>query len=391
MGLPLRFLLFFLVTGALTVAGHVYLYRRLFQDTGVSPGVRRAGLWVMAGLALLMLASRVITRIAPSPFTFAVATSGWIWMGLVTYLLLTMLGLSGARWLWGFLKRRRVAAAQVSEERRQFLARVTAGSALAATATVSSFGVWRVFHEPVLSEVAVQLPGLPRVLDGFTIVQVSDVHVGAIIQRRFMDEMVRRCNALRPDLVAITGDLVDGSVRELAAAVSALQNLRSRHGSYFVTGNHEYYSGDEEWSEALTRMGIGVLRNRTVSVGEPSASFDLVGVDDWAARRAGFERGYDLEAATRGRRPDRGAVLLAHQPANWREAAQAGMGLQLSGHTHGGQFFPFTLAVSAIWEHEAGLYQEGGRSLYVSRGTGFWGPPLRVGSPPEIVKVTLLA
>ncbi|NTX53355.1 metallophosphoesterase, partial [Myxococcus sp. CA039A] len=101
--------------------------------------------------------------------------------------------------------------------------------------------------------------------------------------------------------------------------------------------------------------------------------------------------GYDLKAAVAGREPERAAVLLAHQPSNWRVAAQAGMGLQLSGHTHGGQFFPFTLAVSAIWEHDAGHFEEGDKHLYVSRGTGFWGPPLRVGAPPEIVKVTLLA
>ena len=129
-------------------------------------------------------------------------------------------------------------------------------------------------------------------------------------------------------------------------------------------------------------------------VGDPEASFDLVGVDDWAAQRSGYprERGYDLKAAIAGRDPARASVLLAHQPAGWREQAlPASMGLQLSGHTHGGQFFPFTLAVSAIWEHAAGFFREGEQSLYVSRGTGFWGPPLRVAAPPEIVKVTLLA
>ncbi|MFP2931109.1 metallophosphoesterase, partial [Pyxidicoccus sp. 3LG] len=232
---------------------------------------------------------------------------------------------------------------------------------------------------------------LPKALDGFTIVHLSDIHVGPVIQRRFMDELVARCDALRPDLVCITGDLVDGHVPSLAPAVAALSNLESRHGTYFVTGNHEYYWDHEAWADALERMGVHVLRNRHVRIGDAAASFDLVGVDDWSAGRQGLGKGYDLEAAIAGRDAERAAVLLAHQPSNWSVAAEKGMGLQLSGHTHGGQFFPFTLAVSAIWQHDAGHFSEGDRHLYVSRGTGFWGPPLRVGSAPEIVKVTLLA
>jgi predicted MPP superfamily phosphohydrolase len=276
-------------------------------------------------------------------------------------------------------------------ERRRFLARATAGGAVLASGGVTGFGMWRAFHEPVVSEVAVRLPGLPRALDGFTIVHLSDIHVGPVIQRRFMDELVARCDALRPDLVCVTGDLVDGHVPALAPAVSALAEIKARHGAYFVTGNHEYYWNAAAWSAALERMGIHVLRNRHVRIGDAAASFDLVGVDDWSARRSGFAGGYDLDAATRGRDPERASVLLAHQPSNWSVAAKAGMGLQLSGHTHGGQFFPFTLAVSAIWRHDAGHFQQDDRHLYVSRGTGFWGPPLRVGAPPEIVKVTLMA
>ncbi len=283
------------------------------------------------------------------------------------------------------------APAPVDVERRRFLARATAGGAVLAAGGVTGFGMWSAFHPPVVNEVAVKLPGLPKALDGFSIVHLSDIHVGPVIRRRFMDELVRRCNALRSDLVCITGDLVDGHVASLAPAVSALSELKSRHGTYFVTGNHEYYWSDAAWAEALERMDVHVLRNRHVRIGDTAASFDLVGVDDWSAGKMGFSQGYDLAAATAGRDSERASVLLAHQPSNWKVAAREGMGLQLSGHTHGGQFFPFTLAVSAIWEHDAGLFHEGDRHLYVSRGTGFWGPPLRVGAPPEIVRVTLLA
>jgi len=406
-----RYLVFFSLMGTLSVLAHVYLYRRIFRDTSGHPGWRKAGLVAMAAMCLLMLGSRLLSFVLPEGLVLTLATVGWAWMGVAVYLLLAFWVLGGAQLAhlrlqhWRSRKSASPAPATtpspapveapvhapVSQERRQFLARATAGGALLATTGIVGYGTWRAFHPPVINRISVRLPGLPKALDGFSIVQLSDIHVGPVIQRRFMDAIVAQCNALKPDLMAITGDLVDGSVAELGYAVSALSNLRSRHGSFFVTGNHEYYSGDEEWSEALERMGVSVLRNRSVRIGEPSASFDLVGVDDWAAGRSGYEKRYDLAQAVAGRDPERPSVLLAHQPANWREASKAGIGLQLSGHTHGGQFFPFNLAVSAIWEHDVGHFEENGRHLYVSRGTGFWGPPVRVGAPPEIVHVTLLS
>ena len=410
MPLPPRLLVFFALLSVLVVSSHVYLYRRLVRDTGRHRVWRRVGLVAWVLLAALLVLARPLAALAPSAATAVLSQLSWYWMGIATYLLLTMFVVGGVRGVVEWRARRSAAAAPapvespaapvsppapepVSVERRELLARAGAGVALVATGGLSGYGMWRAFHPPVINEVAVKLRGLPRALDGFTIVQLSDIHVGPLIQRRFMDELVARTNALKGDLVCITGDLVDGSVAELGPAAAAVRELRSRHGTFFCTGNHEYYSGDVEWAEALEGMGVRVLRNRHVRVGDAGASFDLVGVDDWAAARSGFpQRAYDLTAATAGRDPERASVLLAHQPAGWRDQAQkAGMGLQLSGHTHGGQFFPFTLVVNAVWEQPAGFFQEGEHSLYVSRGTGFWGPPLRVAAPPEIVKVTLLA
>lgn len=267
-----------------------------------------------------------------------------------------------------------------------------AGSAVTLASGLASYGVWRAYHPPDVSEVHLRIPKLPKALEGFTLVQLTDIHVGNLIERTFLQELVRRANAQKPDLVAITGDLVDGDVPTLGSAVGALSGLKSRYGTHFVTGNHDYYSGADAWCGFLSGLGINVLRNRRLSVGDATgkASFDLLGVDDWLGGRGAEESSrYDLDKTIAGRDPDRASILLAHQPANFEVVAQHGIDLQLSGHTHGGQLFPMTLLVGLTTPYTRGLYAHGGSHIYVSRGCGFWGPPMRVGSPPEILKLVL--
>jgi hypothetical protein len=225
---------------------------------------------------------------------------------------------------------------------------------------------------------------------------VSDLHVGPTVGQREVRRVVDLVNGLRPDLVAITGDLVDGGVAELGAAVGEFSRLRSRWGTFFVTGNHEYYSGVLPWFTELRRLGVRVLRNERLAIGDAGASFDLAGVDDYSApRRPGVEYEHDLAHALAGRDPDRSLVLLAHQPRTSAvgEAVRSGVELQLSGHTHGGQIAPWNVVVAAVFPYVKGLYShlEDGRAgqVYVSRGTGYWGPPMRLGAPPEIGKIVL--
>lgn len=392
--MPLRMIIFLTVFTLVLAGGHLFLYRRLFHATGLTRERRwrLLGALGLAGLALLAVGGRLVSRVLPARVAPALGEFGWLWFGVASYLFLTLLLAWGLTGLVRLRERRRsTPPAPVSQERREFLARVGAGGALLATGGLSTYGVWRAYEKPEVTHLTVKLPRLPRTLDGYRLVQVSDIHVGPLIQQRFMSALVEQVNGLEPDLVAVTGDLVDGSVDELGGHVGLLQKLRSRHGTYFITGNHEYYSDDEAWSAALSKMGLHVLRNRHVTLGDAGGAFDLVGVDDWGARRQGWERGYDLDAALRGRDPERAAVLLAHQPHGWDDAARKGIGLQLSGHTHGGQYFPFTLVVSAVWKHPAGYFAQPDSHLYVNRGTGFWGPPLRVASPPEITVITLTA
>lgn len=384
MSLLFKFFGFFTIATALVVAAHAYFYLRLVRDAVQRPWLKRLGLAVVAGAALSLFVGPWVASRFPSPWTHVLVTGTWTWLGVSTYLFLCLAAAGSTRTLY----ERMGKGAPHSPERRVVLSQLVAGSALAVSGGVGGYGVFRAFTPPEVTELSVRVQNLPRALEGFTVVQVSDLHVGPIIQRRFIEEVVRVVNRASPDLVALTGDLVDGSVAALGSFVAALANLRSRYGTFFVTGNHDYYSGAGAWCSALQGLGMTVLRNRHVSIGNPGASFDLVGVDDWGGTWRPSD--YDLERAVLGRDPARPAVLLAHQPVEFEAVAGKGIGLMLAGHTHGGQLFPMTELVQLRYPRYAGLYTHQQSSLYVSRGTGFWGPPMRVGSPPEVVKVVLL-
>jgi len=325
-------------------------------------------------------------------FVFAAMT----WMGVAFLLLTSLVVVDLLRLAAGWTSSladwvRHAPEAPADPERRLLVARAVAGGAVLAAGGATAFSIHTALADPEIHEVPVRLARLPRQLSGLSIAQISDLHIGRTIGEREVRRVVAETNALRPDVVALTGDFVDGSVRMLEAAVAPLAALQSRFGVFFVTGNHEYYSGAPAWVAHLRRLGIRVLRNERVEIGDGVASFDLAGIDDW--RSAGMAPGHgpDLAAALAGRDPDRSLVLLAHQPRGVEEAARAGVELQVSGHTHGGQIFPFTLATALVYPYLHGLYPvpENGSQIFVSRGTGFWGPPMRLGSPPEIAHIVL--
>ncbi len=241
-----------------------------------------------------------------------------------------------------------------------------------------------------VKDVEVRLPGLPVALEGFTIAQISDIHVGPTIKRDFVQGIVDRVNRLEADLVAITGDLVDGSVRELAHHTEPLGDLLSRHGTYVVTGNHEYYSGAGAWIGELRRLGARVLMNEHVVLEHDGARLTLAGVTDYSAHHFDPSHRSDPHAAAAGAPRDVLKVLLAHQPLSADFAQKAGFDLQLSGHTHGGQFWPWNLFVRLSQPFTAGLHRLGDMWIYISRGTGYWGPPMRFGIPSEITRIRLV-
>lgn len=267
--------------------------------------------------------------------------------------------------------------------RRLFVSRVLGGAVVAAAVGTVGLGTYNVLSGPAVKRMTVLLPKLPPEADGFRITLVSDLHVGPALGRSFTQRVVDTVNGTDPDLIAVAGDLIDGRVADLRSTVAPLAELRSRLGTYYVTGNHEYYSGADEWVEHVRELGMRVLMNSRVEL----PGFDLAGVDDVEGEAEG--RGPDVAAALAGRDPARACVLLAHQPVVIHDAVDHGVDLQLSGHTHGGQLFPGNLIADLANPTLAGLERYGDTQLYVTRGAGAWGPPVRVAAPSDITVLEL--
>jgi predicted MPP superfamily phosphohydrolase len=278
-----------------------------------------------------------------------------------------------------------VPPAEGSQSRRLFLARTVAITAGVVSVGVVASGMRSALGAPQIRRVRVPLAKLPSSADGYRIALVADIHLGALRGFSHTRRIVDLINGLDADIVAVVGDLVDGAVAELGAAAQPLRDLRSRHGSFFVTGNHEYYSGYQQWIDEVAQLGLRPLRNEWL---ELPGGFDLSGVNDVTGKS--YQDGPDFGRALAGRDPSRAVVLLAHQPVQAHDAAKHGVDLQLSGHTHGGQLVPFNYVVRLAQQPVvSGLGEVDGMPVYVTNGAGFWGPPVRVGAPPDITLVEL--
>jgi len=371
------FALLFAVGVILTLLGsaHGYFVTRLVDAPALPRPWPALGRVAVYGLGALLIAHPITERTIGPRIGRILAWPAYVWLGACLYLLVGLWASDTALFAFGL--------AGVQVERVRALCVVVFAGAMVVVALINGLRM------PAVRRVEVELDGWPQALDGYRIAQLSDVHIGSILRRDFARGLTERCNALGADLIAITGDLVDGSVRGLASEVAPFSALRARDGVYFVTGNHDHYSGADSWSEHLASLGMVVLRNRHVVIRRDGASFALAGVDDLSSRRrAPVARGFDLDAALAGAGPEP-LVLLAHDPRTFEMAKGRGVALQLSGHTHDGQMWPFRYLVRLQTRWLAGLYRDGGAALYVSRGSGFWGPPMRVLAPAEITELVL--
>ncbi|MFI6441075.1 metallophosphoesterase [Streptomyces sp. NPDC050759] len=428
-------IVFALLALAVLVTANWYLWRRLFRDTTRGPGrARRVGAVLIGGGWVLAVGALVAERTgAPFWLQRVLAWPGFLWLALSIYLLLAVVAGEVVRPLLRRLLERRdgrgepaVAAAPHPERvpagapaekpqeagsppqapgkggpasvepsepggstlaaapsRRLFVSRVVAGAAAAAAVGTVGYGTYGVLRGPRVKRVTVPLAKLPRAAHGYRIAVVSDIHLSPVLGRGFAQKVVDTINSTRPDLIAVVGDLVDGSVKDLGPAAAPLAQLEARHGSFFVTGNHEYFSGAEQWVEEVRRLGLRPLENDRTEL----AWFDLAGVNDIAGESEG--QGPDFAKALGDRDTARACVLLAHQPVQIHDAVDHGVDLQLSGHTHGGQLWPGNLLAEAANPTVAGLERYGDTQLYVSRGAGAWGPPTRVGAPSDITVIEL--
>ena len=355
---------------------HFYIGWRLVPQLD---GVAAWGLAVvLVASAVLMPLSMTSRRMQNRQAAEAFAWVGFVFMGLFSSLLVLTL-----------LRELVLLVGSIAGASAQ-LARWTGQGVPVVAVLVTLWGFVNARRPARVVHVEVPIPGLPPSLQGFTIAQISDIHVGPTIKAPYLRAIVDTVNQLDADMVAVTGDLVDGSVRELSPHVAPLAELRSRHGTFFVTGNHEYYSGAHAWIAELKRLGIRVLLNEHVVLQHGAAPLVLAGVADYTAHLFDPAHRSDPQRALAGAPADATRVLLAHQPRSAEVAERAGFQLQLSGHTHGGQFFPWNFFVPLQQPFTAGLHRLRGLWVYVSRGTGYWGPPKRLGAPSEVTRVVLV-
>ncbi|MFI1398947.1 metallophosphoesterase [Streptomyces sp. NPDC020681] len=425
---------------ALLAAVHWYVWRRLVRDTSM-PGslARRVGTVLVWLLPLLSVGALVSGR-AGAPFWLerVLAWPGYLWLAVLLYLVLALGVGEIVRAVWLRRLKARAPEPPVRDEaapaaaerapvgaglgekpptrplpgtgsqgpgtadpspdgeahakseipRRMFVSRAVGGSAAALALGTVGYGTYGVLRGPRVKRVTVPLAKLPRRAHGFRIAVVSDIHLGPVLGRAHTQRIVDTINATSPDLIAVVGDLVDGSVADLGSAAAPLAQLQARHGAFFVTGNHEYFSGAEEWVQHVRELGLRPLENQRTEIGG-TAGFDLAGVNDVAGESEGD--GPDFGKALGDRDPARAAVLLAHQPVVIHDAVDHGVDLQLSGHTHGGQLWPGNYLAELANPTVAGLERYGDTQLYVTRGAGAWGPPVRVGATSDITVVQLAA
>ena len=384
------------VANAVVLACYGYIWVRMVRDTELPAPWRALATGVVLTLALSIPAGMFLGRALHLASFQSVTWIAYVSLGVMFLWIVALGTVDLGRFFHTILHQWTGVGWDLSDpSRRQFLNRMLGGGSAALGATLGATSIWAALKDPQLKRVKVKLRKLPSSMSGLTLVQLSDIHIGPTVGQDFVQRLVNRINALKADLVVITGDLVDGSVEQLAHATAPLGQLQARYGTFFVTGNHEYYSGVDPWVRELRRLGIRVLRNECVTIGDPQGDcFDLAGIEDPTGRRFNPDaqgRG-DVALALEGHKPERELVLLAHQPKSIHEAAEHGVGLQLSGHTHGGQIWPFTMIVSLVQPYVAGLAQHNEHTqIYVSRGTGYWGPPMRFLAPAEITHIELHA
>ncbi len=381
MGQWTGFLIFFAIVTSIYSTAHYYIYRWFVRLAEPSRILRRIVGFLFLFLVISFPVSRILSWYNFNAFNYFLVLFACTWMGLVLYMFIFALG-SDALFLG--LRHLRVnpwaASKNPRRGRRRFVAAIVGCVFL-----IGAFALWEA-RDIRVTRLDIPLANLPKELDGFSIVQISDFHYGVLNLNPRLDKVVNLANGLNPDVIFITGDLVDESVAHMEEMAPSLFRLKSRVGVYAVTGNHDYYAGVERATRIMRAANIKVLRNELEVLPE---GLQILGIDDPTGIRRMGEEGADFETLIGRVDRFKPSILLYHQPIHFEKTAQAGIGLQLSGHTHGGQLYPIIFISKQIYPSTPGLHRLGNSYLYVSRGVGTWGPPMRFLAPPEIVYIRL--
>ena len=373
--------------------GFFYMAFRLIGPFNLQAPFKQIA-WI--GLALMYLipfSSFFMVRFAEEYSGF-LSWIGYVSLGFLSFVFVALF-FRDLLYVFGFISQKIYTLLSSSPEiidasKREFLVQTTNLGVLGVAGTLTAYGVYEARKKPGIVNIDIPITKLPHEFDGFKIVQISDIHAGLTIKRDFIETIAQEIKTLSPDLIAFTGDMVDGSVPHLKNDVQPLAELSAPFGKFFVTGNHEYYSGVDSWVQHARVMGYDVLMNEHRTISKNGSSFVLAGVTDYSG--GGFSSAHksDPKKALEGAPSDSVKILLAHQPRTLLHTTDLDLDLVLMGHTHGGQFFPWNLVATIGQPFIKGLNKFGEKTwAYVSKGTGYWGPPVRVGARSEITVLTL--
>jgi uncharacterized protein len=391
MSISISFLIFFLIANLIVFSIHYYLWIKIVKDTGLKNYFRKTVTFLIVLLALSFPVAIVFARVFSIQLPYSLLWLFYLWMGTMMLLFFSLLFMDVIKLVYNISQKFSDRSNKtIDNDRREFISRSLVSGTSLFVLIAAGISVRNCYSELVVKNIKISLTSLPEVFKGFKIVQISDLHIGKMMTKDGLQKVVDKVNNLKPDLIVITGDLVDGSVNRLLHEVSPINTLHGENGVFFVTGNHEYYNGVMEWTNVFLENGIEVLGNKSIKITRGNDFFYLSGVNDHSAKRFGKEHAADFKNTFSGLDKNKKKILLAHQPKAVNEASEYGVDLVLSGHTHGGQIWPFSYLVYLQQPYLKGLHKLNNTQLYVNQGTGCWGPQMRLGSFNEITEIILI-
>ncbi|MDP6853500.1 MAG: metallophosphoesterase [Candidatus Marinimicrobia bacterium] len=380
-------MLFFILFSSVLFGMYLFVGWRFIYPLEVTPLLKTIlGLIMFLFYCLPLLIFYFHFNRIDTPFTRVINWLGYTGLGTVSLLFFIQLGVEfyeGVKLIIG-------KTHQFDPRRRAFLgltAKQIAGG-LAATGTL--WGVYTATKKPEIVKIDIPIENLPPQLKGLRLAQITDLHVGSMITGKFVKQVTDSLKSLNADMVFFTGDAADGSVEHFGKYMDSFSTVRPKYGKFFVTGNHEYYSDMNGWLRKIESLGFKILVNESQNIVINGATLMITGIPDRGGRHFSKFHRTDMEKAVGGMAEPDAKILLAHQPKDVEHAVKYNFNLQLSGHTHGGQYFPFSLLVQLAHPFIKGLHKRENTWIYVNQGTGYWGPPMRIGTVPEITEITLV-